>query len=247
MTSHLLDSFAKRALAASPRRSSSPPPPLLPDLDRDDRNAGPARRSGAPEPDCGFCMIASGQEPAHLVRSSSSCFSSPPSNAHGCLPRGQRVYDDEHVLAFLDILPIRPGHLLLVPRRHYERIPHLPDDLAAHLGRVLPRLCRALCRATGQPDHNLVSNQGYAQVVPHAHIHLVPAPTLSPSSSFSSSSSSSTAPAAPTTPPSFRRLLGREELDDAEGAELARRIREELRREEEGERAREREGGRAKL
>ncbi|GAA5853287.1 hypothetical protein JCM9279_003346 [Rhodotorula babjevae] len=223
MTSHLLDRFAKRALASSPRRPSSPPLGNLGDKHRDDRVAGPAGRSGAAQADCAFCGIVSG-EPAHLV------------------------YDDEHVLAFLDILPIRPGHLLVVPRRHYERIPHLPDDLAAHVGRVLPRLCRALCRATGQPDHNLVSNQGYAQVVPHAHIHIVPAPTLSPSSS---SAASSTAAAPPTAPPSLRRLLGREELDDAQGAELAGRIREELRREEEEE-ARGEEGpgatrGRAKL
>lgn len=185
----------------------------------------------------------------------------------------------------------RPG----TDARPSHRRSHLPDDLAAHLGRVLPRLCRALCRgaspftfstlnfssdadlepyaATGQPDHNLVSNvrrsspslslsssprapqprraaltldlrpqQGYAQVVPHAHIHIVPAPTPSPSSS-----STSTSTTAPTTPPSLRRLLGRDELDDAEGAELAGRIREELRREEDEARearAGEGEGGR---
>ncbi|GAA5905436.1 hypothetical protein JCM8208_004278 [Rhodotorula glutinis] len=214
MTSHLVDRFAKRALASSPRRSSSSPPLGVGNPGDDDHHhvAAPARPPGAAPDDCGFCAIVSGQESAHVV------------------------YDDEHVLAFLDILPIRPGHLLVVPRQHYERIPHLPDDLAAHLGRVLPRLCRALCRATGQPDHNLVSNQGYAQVVPHAHIHIIPAPTLS-----SPSSSSFADAARPATPPSLRRLMERDELDDAEGAEMARRIREELRREED-ERAHEGEG-----
>lgn len=63
-----------------------------------------------------------------------------------------------------DILPIRPGHLLVIPKLHYARVSHLPDEVSANLGRVLPRISRAMCRALDQPDYNIVSNQGYAQV-----------------------------------------------------------------------------------
>ncbi|TNY20352.1 HIT-like domain-containing protein [Rhodotorula diobovata] len=225
MTSHLIDRFATRADEhAALASSSSPPLGTTSAGNLSQPSTSSTSRPGTPDPSCAFCAIVAGEEPAHLV------------------------YDDEHAVAFLDILPIRRGHLLLIPKRHYERIPHLPDDLSSHLGRVLPKLCRALCRATGQPDLNLVSNQGYAQVVPHAHFHLVPAPVLASSSSSSSSPSSSSpssvaGAAGPTTSRRVRRLLGREELDDAEGETLVARIRDELRKEAEAEGN----GGRAKL
>ncbi|BGP49120.1 hypothetical protein JCM10450v2_005000 [Rhodotorula kratochvilovae] len=201
MTSQMIDRFATRACEhASPSLSPPPPPPSSGNLGMGE--GGVVGLNSAAQDDCAFCEIAAGQEPAH------------------------KVYEDEHALAFLDILPIRRGHLLLIPKRHYERIPRLPDNLSAHLGRVLPRLSRALCRATGQPDFNIVSNQGYAQVVPHAHFHLVPAPSLSSAPSASTSSTS-----IPSQPFTMRRSLGREELDDVEGAQLAQRIREELEKE----------------
>ncbi|GAA6024670.1 hypothetical protein JCM11491_003459 [Sporobolomyces phaffii] len=147
--------------------------------------------------DCTFCDIAAGRQPAH------------------------KVYEDDDVLAFLDILPIRTGHLLVVPKRHYERVSHLPDDLSAAIGRTLPRIARALCRAVDQPDFNIVSNQGYAQVVPHVHYHLVPAPRAD-------------APRPSRTPAARLFAAARTELDDDDGAELARRIRDELAREQTG-------------
>ncbi len=60
-----------------------------------------------------------------------------------------RVYEDDHVLAFLDIGPLSEGHTLVIPRQRVAQLHELSDDAAAALGRVLPRLCRAVMQATG--------------------------------------------------------------------------------------------------
>ena len=87
-----------------------------------------------------------------------------------------RVYEDEHVLAFLDIGPLSRGHTLLIPRERVARLDELSGDSAAALGRVLPRLCRAVMRATGASDYNVLANtgEGAGQVVMHVHMHIIP-------------------------------------------------------------------------
>ncbi len=87
-----------------------------------------------------------------------------------------RVYEDKHVIAFLDIGPISRGHTLLIPRERAARLDELSGDSAAALGRVLPRLCRAVMRATGARDYNVLANTGAraGQVVMHVHVHIIP-------------------------------------------------------------------------
>ena len=87
-----------------------------------------------------------------------------------------RVYEDETKIAFMDIGPVQPGHVLLIPREHYERFTDLPDDLAADLARALPRLARAVVRAADADGFNLFQTNGACsgQVVPHVHIHIIP-------------------------------------------------------------------------
>ena len=60
-----------------------------------------------------------------------------------------RVYEDEHVLAFLDIGPVSDGHLLVIPKEAKAKLHELSDESAAAIGRVLPRLARAVMSATG--------------------------------------------------------------------------------------------------
>ena len=60
-----------------------------------------------------------------------------------------RVYEDAHVLAFLDIGPVSDGHLLVIPKEAKAHLHELSDDSAAAIGRVLPRLARAVMAATG--------------------------------------------------------------------------------------------------
>ncbi|POY70654.1 hypothetical protein BMF94_6360 [Rhodotorula taiwanensis] len=181
MTSHFIDRFARReqeiaaSLSAPARGSSSASAPhsgAIADRDTIEQK----ELAGVRDDDCTFCAIVAGEEPARKV-------SPPPGESVRVLPgvltevlRRSQVYEDDRCMAFFDIYSIRPGHTLLIPKSHYERVPHLPDDLSAHLGRIMPRLCRALGAALEQPDMNIVSNQGYAQVVPHVHFHLVPAP-----------------------------------------------------------------------
>lgn len=87
-----------------------------------------------------------------------------------------RVYEDDKVLAFLDIGPLSPGHTLVIPKEPAETLDRLSDDAAAALGRVLPRLSRAVLRATGAQDFNVLQNNGAAahQAVGHVHFHIIP-------------------------------------------------------------------------
>ncbi len=87
-----------------------------------------------------------------------------------------RVYDDEHVLAFLDIGPLSRGHTLVIPKEPAATLDALSDEAAAAIGRVLPRLCRAVMRATGCTDYNVLQNNGSAahQAVFHVHFHIIP-------------------------------------------------------------------------
>jgi histidine triad (HIT) family protein len=87
-----------------------------------------------------------------------------------------RVYEDDKVLAFLDINPLSQGHTLVIPKEPAVTIDQLSDDSAAAIGRVLPRLGRAVLRATGATAFNILQNNGVGahQAVPHVHFHIIP-------------------------------------------------------------------------
>jgi histidine triad (HIT) family protein len=89
-----------------------------------------------------------------------------------------KVYEDDRVFAFLDIGPLSPGHTLVIPKEQAETVDKLSDESAAAIGRVLPRLCRAVIKATGTRDYNILQNNGAAahQVVMHVHFHIIPKP-----------------------------------------------------------------------
>ncbi|MCB9667328.1 MAG: HIT family protein [Myxococcales bacterium] len=87
-----------------------------------------------------------------------------------------RVYEDTHVLAFLDVAPLSRGHILVIPKEAKERLDQLSDEAAAAIGRVLPRLARALMRVTGCENYNVLQNNGALahQAVLHVHFHIIP-------------------------------------------------------------------------
>ncbi len=87
-----------------------------------------------------------------------------------------RVHEDAHVFAFLDIAPLAPGHVLVVPRQEVEFLHQLDDVHAAALGAALPKVARAMLEATGATAYNLLQNNGALahQAVPHVHMHLIP-------------------------------------------------------------------------
>lgn len=88
----------------------------------------------------------------------------------------QRVFENEHVLAFLDIRPLADGHTLIVPKRTVERLEDLTPEEAAQLGRVLPMIARKVVAATGAEAYNVLQNNGViaGQEVPHVHFHIIP-------------------------------------------------------------------------
>ena len=92
-----------------------------------------------------------------------------------------KVYEDEKVLAFLDINPLSSGHTLVIPKEPAETLDQLSDDSAAALGRVLPRLCRAVLAATGVKEYNVLENNGRGahQAIAHVHFHIIPKPNRS--------------------------------------------------------------------
>lgn len=87
-----------------------------------------------------------------------------------------RIHEDEHTLAFLDIFPLAPGHTLVIPKQRVASLHELSDDSAAAIGRVLPRIARAILRATGATAYNVLQNNGAAahQAVFHVHFHIIP-------------------------------------------------------------------------
>jgi histidine triad (HIT) family protein len=87
-----------------------------------------------------------------------------------------KVYEDEKVLAFLDVGPLSRGHTLVIPKEAAATLDQLSDESAAAIGRVLPRLCRAVRKATGATAYNVLQNNGVAahQAVFHVHFHIIP-------------------------------------------------------------------------
>ncbi len=87
-----------------------------------------------------------------------------------------RVYEDDHVLAFLDTGPLSEGHTLVIPKERASHLHELSDEAAAALGRVLPRLCRAVLLATGAQSYNVLQNNGADahQAVMYVHFHIIP-------------------------------------------------------------------------
>jgi len=102
--------------------------------------------------DCLFCKIAAGEIPA------------------------QKLYEDDEIMAFLDIFPATAGHTLVMPKAHYADLPETPDGLLEKMIRAVRKLSPAILEGLGSQAFNLVVNNGKlaGQVVPHVHFHIMP-------------------------------------------------------------------------
>ncbi len=117
-----------------------------------------------------------------LVRHNIGMASTPP---HACVFCGiiagelaaSRVYDDDHVVAFLDVRPLTPGHLLVVPRVHAANLEALDEDPGARVFTVAHRLARAV-RNSAVPSEGvnffLADGVAAGQEVFHVHLHVIP-------------------------------------------------------------------------
>ena len=87
-----------------------------------------------------------------------------------------KVYEDDLVFAFLDIGPLSDGHTLVIPKEPAETLDTLSAESAAAIGRLLPALSRAVLKATGATEFNVIQNNGRSahQAVDHVHFHIIP-------------------------------------------------------------------------
>ncbi len=102
--------------------------------------------------DCIFCKIAAGEIPA------------------------VKVYEDDDVLAFLDILPISDGHTLVIPKQHCQSLDECPSELINQIASRLGKIAKAVKAAVDSDGYNLLCNNGRAagQLVNHLHFHIIP-------------------------------------------------------------------------
>ncbi|OWE74161.1 histidine triad protein [Escherichia coli] len=87
-----------------------------------------------------------------------------------------KVYEDEQVLAFLDISQTTKGHTLVIPKQHVRNLLKMTAETASHLFARIPKITRAIQSATGATAMNIINNNEAlaGQTVFHAHVHLVP-------------------------------------------------------------------------
>ena len=127
--------------------------------------------------DCVFCAIVSGESPASLT------------------------YQDDSVVAFMDIQPITHGHMLVVPREHAVLMQDVNETVAMRAFRVARRMAALARQTLGASGVNLLVMDGEVafQDVPHFHVHVIP---RYPGDGFSL-----------TLPPSYEHPHGRAELE----------------------------------
>ena len=99
---------------------------------------------------CLFCRIVSGDAPAF------------------------RVMEDAVTMAFLDVKPLFPGHVLVVPREHHETLGDLPSAQVEPLFRVVRRLSLVVAASLDAEGTFVAANNRVSQSVPHLHVHVVP-------------------------------------------------------------------------
>lgn len=104
------------------------------------------------DPNCIFCKILNNEIPA------------------------AKVYEDEHVLAFMDISQVTKGHTLVIPKTHLENVYELDSETAGHLFSVVPKIANSIKKQLNPIGMNIVNNNGKdaGQAVFHYHLHLVP-------------------------------------------------------------------------
>lgn len=85
-------------------------------------------------------------------------------------------YEDADAIAFMDIQPVNSGHVLVVPKKHYESLLDIPHELAIHLFEVAMTLGPVLRSVSNAEGMNVVVNSGRAagQDVFHYHVHVIP-------------------------------------------------------------------------
>jgi diadenosine tetraphosphate (Ap4A) HIT family hydrolase len=101
---------------------------------------------------CPFCNIVSGKAPASIV------------------------YENENVLAFMDLNPASVGHMLVIPKGHWENIYEIPEKYLFEVSGIVKRVCIAVKKTVGADGIKVIQLNGRAagQAVMHIHFHVIP-------------------------------------------------------------------------
>lgn len=100
--------------------------------------------------DCLFCKIVDGDIPSY------------------------KVYEDELVFCFLDINPVNPGHILIIPKQHTLDVDSIDDDTLLHEYKIARKMKELVMNKLGCDGVRLVQNNGSVQEVKHYHLHVIP-------------------------------------------------------------------------
>ncbi len=102
--------------------------------------------------DCVFCKIVKKEAPAEIL------------------------YENENILAFLDINPINFGHTLIIPKQHYREFHEIPDEISKELITATSVLTKAILESLKPNGYNIFTNNGRfaGQAIMHCHFHIVP-------------------------------------------------------------------------
>lgn len=111
------------------------------------KNLTPEQMQELVKQQCVFCKIVAGEIPAY------------------------KIYEDKLHLAFLDINPANPGHVMVIPKKHYSVIPQMPDEEAGLYFIIIKRIIAAVHQAVGALRVQLLR---IGELVPHVHIHVIP-------------------------------------------------------------------------
>ncbi len=100
--------------------------------------------------DCLFCKIVNGNIPC------------------------KKIYEDDFVLAFLDINPTANGHTLIIPKKHFKDLDDIDEENLSHIYRAAKKIKKLLEEKLNIEGLTLVQNNGVVQAVKHYHLHLIP-------------------------------------------------------------------------
>ena len=105
--------------------------------------------------DCVFCKIVQGELPS------------------------TKIYEDKDILAFLDINPINFGHVLVIPKKHFQDVTETPENSLFKMVSAAKKVGQALINGLGAEGFNIGANNGRAagQLVFHTHFHVIPRTT----------------------------------------------------------------------
>lgn len=89
---------------------------------------------------------------------------------------GHIIYEDEYTMAFLDIAPVRPGHTLVIPKKHVSNMGEMDEVILCHTIKIVQKIGETMKKTLGAKGYNVIVNNGSeaGQLIDHFHFHIIP-------------------------------------------------------------------------